>query len=466
MRKKISLYKRFIKKYCSDSLDNTYLIRIALLCSTKSQTVSAKIIFDAWTEFIKTDFYRSEIRFYNHIPFCHQRCSFCCYSSNELKSSGDLKNYVDNLIKHYRYFSPVFKDIEFSAIYFGGGTPSILTAQQMEKVFGELNNFFKFEEDRQKCIEFNPSSSSFEKLKVVKDFGFNKISFGVQSFDQDVLKVNGRGYQTEQAVVRAVSEAQEREIETINIDLLSGLYGDNEEKLINSINKALSLGPDSIHIYSVQPTAKYLENVCKMSEDEFREKKKTLLGAVSDKVIEIAQESGYFIAGLSKENPDIRERDLLYLIKRGSNPDKGVIPKKKGISSVFGVGPYSNSSVYKRMTYSTDEALEPDPEKSQYIVNFYDEKKDMLFSLYSGLAYSNSISLSGFKNNFDVDLFDQFEAPLNDLKKMKAFYIEGDRLRIDTKKIDWVTFFLFFVDESEIERAVKSPLPKIDPISH
>lgn len=195
-------------------------------------------------------------------------------------------------------------------------------------------------------------------------------------------------------------------------------------------------------------------------------KKKTLLGAVSDKVIEIAQESGYFIAGLSKENPDIRERDLLYLIKRGSNPDKGVIPKKKGISSVFGVGPYSNSSVYKRMTYSTDEALGPDPEKSQYIVNFYDEKKDMLFSLYSGLAYSNSISLSGFKNNFDVDLFDQFEAPLNDLKKMKAFYIEGDRLRIDTKKIDWVTFFLFFVDESEIERAVKSPLPKIDPISH
>lgn len=462
--KDISLYREFIKKYSLESPDNSYLVRTALLSpSGEEQHVGIEAIRDAWTDFLKNDFHRSEIKFYNHIPYCHQRCSFCCYSSDPVGSPTDLKRYVDDLLNHYRAFSPTFKGIEFSSLYFGGGTPSILSVDQMKMIFSGLFSEFDFEDDAQRCIEFNPSTSSSDKLRLVRDLGFNKVSFGVQSFDPKVLKMNNRGYQAASSVERAVGEAIDLGIETVSIDLLSGLYGDTGDELVESFDRATDLGPDSIYIYSVQPTDNYLKDVCQMEETDFWEYKKNVLGNASKRVFEIAERKGYLAHDFTGDNPDMRDRDVARFVKKGRNHEGRLVPKKSAASSIFGMGTYSYSYIYKRMTYTMNEMISTDPEKYLFWTNRYDEGKDMLNFLYAGISHGSSISLSGFRNNFGRELEGVFGEAIDRLKSFGAIRFDGDRIRLNEEKgINWMMMFLFFVDKEEIKRAMEMPLPKID----
>ncbi len=463
MEKEISLYKRFIKKYCLGSPDNSYLIRTTLLLTNnKGRDVGISSIRESWEDFLKNDFNESEIKFYNHIPFCFKRCHFCCYSSNKIQSPDDIGIYVKKMLDHYRYFKPVFRGHDFSSLYIGGGTPSVLNPAQMKELFSGLFSFFRFDKEGQKCIEFNPSSCSYEKLKIARDFGFNKISFGVQSLSSKVLKENNRSYQTAAMVNKAVSDAKKLDFETVSIDLLSGLWGDSGKELINSFKKIMDIGPDSIYIYSVQPTENYLKDICQMNEEEFAGHKRKIMDSVSERIFDIAQKEKYYTHGFTGTKISMRERDVLRFTKKGHDFEKRIASNKKGNSSIFGLGTYSYSYIYKRMFYTINDDLSSDPKKSRFWVNSYDEKRDMVNFIYAGFSGGGSISLSGFKNIFKKDFFDEFKDQVERLKKIGAFTIEGDMLRLSPSiKDGWVLPFLFFVDKKEIESLMKKPIRKL-----
>ena len=139
----------------------------------------------------------------------------------------------------------------------------------MKDLLTSLFDLFKFDDDGQKVMEFNPATSSKGKLKLLKDFGFNKVSFGVQTFTQETLRLNNRGYQTPEMVKEAVSDAKDLGVEIVNIDLLFGLYGDTSKDLIENVKRSLDLNPDTILLYSLQPTRFYLKEFWKMKKDDF-----------------------------------------------------------------------------------------------------------------------------------------------------------------------------------------------------
>ena len=250
-KEETDLYRRFLEKCHKTLLTNYFLADLDALVYPESKVRLDEII-KAWQG-------ASQINFYTHIPFCYRKCDFCCFSSYIPSNEKEINLYVKDLIKYYDFFSPIFKDKSFTNLYFGGGTPSILKEKEMKDLLTSLFDLFKFDDDGQKVMEFNPATSSKGKLKLLKDFGFNKVSFGVQTFNQETLRLNNRGYQTPEMVKEAVSDAKDLGFEIVNIDLLFGLYGDTSKDLIENVKRSLDLNPDTIHLYSLQPTSHYFK---------------------------------------------------------------------------------------------------------------------------------------------------------------------------------------------------------------
>lgn len=195
---------------------------------------------------------------YVHIPFCTQRCAFCYYKTVDLKES-QVQAYVDTLCQEIKLVSERFnlKNRRIQAVYFGGGTPTTLTGNQLVQVVENLReNFSYFEEKKQFSVEAEPLSVSPSKMRVLKELGVNRLSLGVQSFNDQIIKLSGRGHDEKQAY-RAIDVAQNAGEGqwSINIDLLSGLAGETVETWQESLECALKTGVESITVYKMEAFA-------------------------------------------------------------------------------------------------------------------------------------------------------------------------------------------------------------------
>ena len=160
----------------------------------------------------------NKIGLYVHIPFCESKCKYCNFVSGNF--SRDIQEkYLDTLIKEINSYK-IQNNV--STIFFGGGTPSILTAEDIEKIILAIKNNFKISKNVEITIECNPNSVSLEKLKKYKKLGINRISFGVQSLNDSVLKLIGRVHNKKQAL-QAIKNARLAGFKNINVDLLLGI---------------------------------------------------------------------------------------------------------------------------------------------------------------------------------------------------------------------------------------------------
>lgn len=196
---------------------------------------------------------------YLHIPFCTQRCSFCYYKTVDLKERPEVDGYVETLCKEIKMVSDRFdlSDRPIQAVYFGGGTPSLLKPHQLEKLVEALRKNFKhFEDKKQFSFEAEPLTISKSKLEAMADLGVNRLSMGMQSFVDEIIKLSGRGHDEKQAY-RAIELAQKvgQGKWNINIDLLSGLAGETEETWQQSVERAIATGVESITVYKMEAFA-------------------------------------------------------------------------------------------------------------------------------------------------------------------------------------------------------------------
>jgi oxygen-independent coproporphyrinogen-3 oxidase len=195
---------------------------------------------------------------YIHIPFCTQRCAFCYYKTVDLKESM-VQEYVDVLCQEIKIVAEKFNLTKrpIQAVYFGGGTPTTLTGNQLRQVVESLReNFQLFEEKEQFSVEAEPLSVSPSKMKALKELGVNRLSLGVQSFNDEIIKLSGRGHDEKQAA-RAINIAQEvgQGQWSINIDLLSGLAGETTETWQQSLEDAINTRVESITVYKMEAFA-------------------------------------------------------------------------------------------------------------------------------------------------------------------------------------------------------------------
>ncbi len=185
-----------------------------------------------------------EAGLYIHIPFCRKKCPYCGFYSIVYQPNPALR-LVKILCLQIRQLREKYA---FSTVYLGGGTPSILSIKELTLLLQELNKAVK--KNVEFTIEVNPESASLEKLKLFKDLGANRISVGLQAFQDSKLKFLGRLHSVKQGV-DAVKKSRQAGFFNISVDLIFGIPGETAENFTSELKKAIDLPVQHISIYNL-----------------------------------------------------------------------------------------------------------------------------------------------------------------------------------------------------------------------
>ena len=182
---------------------------------------------------------------YVHVPFCAQKCSYCAFYSEA--ASGELiQRYVSALVRELELVSA---DLRPTTIFFGGGTPSLLNLRQWEQVFGAMERHGLLGA-QEFTVECNPATVSADKAKLLRDFGVNRISMGVQSLDEALLDRLGRVHSREM-VFKSFDVLRRAGFENLNLDLMFAIPGQTMDIWRATLDEAIALGSEHLSSYEV-----------------------------------------------------------------------------------------------------------------------------------------------------------------------------------------------------------------------
>lgn len=199
---------------------------------------------------------------YIHVPFCASKCGYCGFYSHK-GYLADYEEYTEKMIKSISEFEMRSKEIlgdqfspdnyQVNTVFFGGGTPSILPYGEIEKILATLKNTFHFSnvEDVEITIEANPGTTTMEKLKAYKAMGINRISLGVQSFNDEELKYIGRIHDSKTAK-KSFYLCERAGFDNINLDMIFSLPGQSFESWRNNLSEVAILSPKHLSVYGLQ----------------------------------------------------------------------------------------------------------------------------------------------------------------------------------------------------------------------
>jgi oxygen-independent coproporphyrinogen-3 oxidase len=230
---------------------------------------------------------------YIHIPFCIQICDYCFYMKELIKSKDQVDQYVDALCREIALVSEKFglRNRKVNSIYMGGGTPSVLTELQFKKLMETLHRYHRLQEP-EFSFEAEPGTFSANKLGWLKDSGVNRISMGVQSFDDNIIKLSSRKHSAQQAInsIQTVKEIGGFEL---NIDLLSGLAGETMDSWTHSVEVALGQQTDMITIYKMKTYANtnFFKKGVYSNEIDLPDESKEI--SFMEKALDVVLENGY-----------------------------------------------------------------------------------------------------------------------------------------------------------------------------
>ncbi|HEY8917315.1 MAG TPA: radical SAM family heme chaperone HemW [Chitinophaga sp.] len=192
------------------------------------------------------------VNIYIHIPFCIQICDYCFYMKEQIKSKDQVEEYVDHLCREIEMVSKKFNMAgrNVNSIYVGGGTPSVLTEKQFKKILETLHQHHRIV-DPEFAFEAEPGTFNKSKLEWLKQCGVNRISMGVQSFDDEVIRLSSRKHTALQAI-NAIKTVQDIGGFEVNIDLLSGLAGETMSSWVQSVETAMAQQTDMLTIYKMK----------------------------------------------------------------------------------------------------------------------------------------------------------------------------------------------------------------------
>lgn len=190
---------------------------------------------------------------YLHIPFCRKRCKFCYFKVFTDNNAADIERYVAALCQEIELVSqqPVMGDRPFRFVYFGGGTPSYLSARQLTSLVDRLRQNISWDQAEEVTFECEPGTLKEPKVKTLRELGITRLSLGVENFTDEILKENGRAHLTDE-IYKAWDWIQAADFPNVNIDLISGMVGETWDNWKYNIQKAIELSPDSITIYQME----------------------------------------------------------------------------------------------------------------------------------------------------------------------------------------------------------------------
>ena len=264
----------------------------------------------------------NSVSLYISIPFCPSRCSYCTFTSHSVEKAAKLiPQYVELLCGELKDIAVLIDEIglHLETVYMGGGTPTVLTAKQLDRVLSTVNESFDMTGVRELTVEAGrPDTITAEKLAVLKKNGVGRISINPQTMDDEVLAAIGRKH-TAEDVKNAFALAKTFGFDSINMDLISGLPGDNMEKFRKTIAEVIAMNPDNITLHTL--TVKHGANLAPMAQSVF--------AATADAMNEYAYgefaKAGYFPYYLYRQKGTVDNLENVGFCK----------PGKEGMYNIF-----------------------------------------------------------------------------------------------------------------------------------
>ena len=194
-----------------------------------------------------------DLGLYFHIPFCRKRCKFCYYRVYTDKNRNERDVYLDALLTELTTLSnlPVLKDRNYDFLYVGGGTPSALHEDQIDRLGTEIRKTLPLDELKEVTFECEPGTMTERKVEAIKRFGCTRLSLGVEHFDPHVLEENGRAHGAPE-IFTAYDWVKQFDFDQVNIDLIAGMVDETDATWTETIQKAITLSPDSITVYQME----------------------------------------------------------------------------------------------------------------------------------------------------------------------------------------------------------------------
>jgi oxygen-independent coproporphyrinogen-3 oxidase len=356
---------------------------------------------------------------YIHIPFCLSKCHYCnFYSETSLKH---LSSYTQALDREMALYDQPFR--KFDTVYFGGGTPSILKANQIADILRSIEGYFSLSEKSEITVEANPGDLDPDFLSSLRKSGVNRLNIGVQSFDDDILDFLGRRHSSRDAV-HAIETAYNEGFTNVGLDLIYGIPGQNMKEWMDTLTKAISLKPEHISCYQLTieadtPLGKRLDKGDITLPDE------NLQYDFFIKTSECLEDEGYIhyeISNFARETNFISRHNSKYW----------------NHAPYLGLGPSAHSFSESTRWWnhsSTDRYLRDIRDGKPPLANTecLDMKSLRMEAFFLGLRTAKGINLQDFKNRFDYDLLDEKGAVLAKLESIALIQI-ADGFVVPTRR--------------------------------
>ena len=361
-----------------------------------------------------------DIGIYIHMPFCKQKCYYCDFVSYS-GAENLIEEYIRKLNEELNTELLKIKNYNVKTIYIGGGTPSLCSKEDFEKI--DIKKYVM--KDTEFTIEINPGSASYEKLKLYKEIGVNRLSIGMQSTNNKILKEIGRIH-TYEEFLEIYQIARNLEYKNINVDVMIGLPNQSVDDVEETITKVVNLNPEHISVYSLileegTKLEKLVEEgILKLpSEDDERK--------MYWKVKEILEKAGYIhyeISNFSK--PGFESKHNMDCWSQKEYIGIGV-----SAHSYLNKTRYSNTNNLKRYIIENNFKNLREIEEVQ---NIDDEMKQYMLL---NLRKIEGVRISKFKEKFIKNPIFWYKEELNKLVKKELIEIEADSIKLTNKGIDF-----------------------------
>lgn len=381
---------------------------------------------------------------YLHIPFCRKRCHFCYFKVYTNKDSAAIRSYLDATFDEFAFYAtkPFIGGRLANFVYFGGGTPSYLSVDQLRHLTDGMKALVSWEEAEEVTFECEPGTLTNHKLKALREIGITRLSLGVENFDDHVLEINGRAHRSKE-IARAYNYAREIGFPQINIDLIAGMLEETEGNWRECIRHTITMAPDSVTIYQMEipyNTTIYqrmkAEGKLVAPVADWETKRRWVRGAFAE-----LERAGYTVASAYTMVKDKARTKFVYRDRLWAGADLLSL----GVASFGHIGgthyqnhhdfdPYVNAvrsgqpPVYRALTPTTDE---------RFI-------REFILQLKLG-----QVSAAYFERKFGVDPRQRFAVPLQTIRDWGFGGVDGDVISLNRNGLLQVDRLLheFFLPE-------------------
>lgn len=260
------------------------------LCS-KAKTEMSIRIAKRELELLRAMDYQNGYSLYIGIPFCPTTCLYCSFTSYSITKFSDLvEKYLLALEKEIEYAAGCFPHKKLTTVYFGGGTPTTLSAEQLDRLLSKVKEHFDLTQVKEFCVEAGrPDSITSDKLRVLKEYGVDRISINPQSMQQKTLDVIGRRHTVEE-IREAFTLARSAGHENINMDIIIGLPGESPEDVNDTLQQIKELDPDSLTVHTLALKRAARLNI---EKDNYADLKASEVPKMLEAAISFAEENHY-----------------------------------------------------------------------------------------------------------------------------------------------------------------------------